>query len=71
MTFKTNYDALLRDVAAVCHMPKVGELTSGGRQSDLLPITLICDNVRDPGNMGTLLRTAAAVGCQKVLVTKG
>ena len=55
-------------VSAVCQMPKVGELTS---EIEPLPITLICDNVRDPGNMGTLLRSAAAVGCQKVLVTKG
>ncbi|KAK6189900.1 hypothetical protein SNE40_001870 [Patella caerulea] len=36
-----------------------------------LPVTLICDRVRDPGNMGTLIRTAAAVGCQAVMAVKG
>ena len=36
-----------------------------------LPITLICDNIRDPGNMGTIIRTASAVGCSKVLAMKG
>ncbi|XP_043334603.1 rRNA methyltransferase 3, mitochondrial isoform X1 [Cervus elaphus] len=36
-----------------------------------LPISLICDNLRDPGNLGTILRSAAGAGCSKVLLTKG
>lgn len=36
-----------------------------------LPISLICDNLRDPGNLGTILRSAAGAGCGKVLLTKG
>ncbi|KAK0139647.1 rRNA methyltransferase 3, mitochondrial [Merluccius polli] len=36
-----------------------------------VPLSLICDNIRDPGNMGTILRSAAAAGCQDVLLTKG
>ena len=38
---------------------------------DSLPVTLILDQIRDPGNIGTLLRTAAAVGCEKVIAVKG
>ncbi|XP_072048077.1 rRNA methyltransferase 3, mitochondrial-like [Amphiura filiformis] len=36
-----------------------------------LPLTLICDNIRDPGNMGTILRSAVAAHCDKILITKG
>ncbi|KAM3875411.1 rRNA methyltransferase 3A, mitochondrial [Diretmus argenteus] len=36
-----------------------------------VPLSLICDNIRDPGNLGTILRCAAAAGCQDVLLTKG
>lgn len=32
---------------------------------------LVCDKVRDPGNLGTLLRSAAASGAEGVVVTSG
>lgn len=36
-----------------------------------LPLTIICDNVREPGNMGSIMRAAAGVGCQKLILVKG
>lgn len=36
-----------------------------------LPITLILDNLRNPDNVGTILRTAAGIGCRQVLLTSG
>jgi len=36
-----------------------------------LDFVLILDNLRDPGNLGTLLRTARAAGVQAVLLTPG
>lgn len=38
---------------------------------ELLNFVLICDNIRDPGNLGTLLRTASAAGVQAVLLSPG
>ncbi|MGI6037343.1 MAG: TrmH family RNA methyltransferase [Limnochordia bacterium] len=32
---------------------------------------LILDGIQDPGNMGTMLRTAVAAGCHGVILTKG
>ena len=34
-------------------------------------LVLVLDGVRDPGNVGTLLRTAAAAGCDAVVSTAG
>lgn len=36
-----------------------------------LNFVLVCDAVRDPGNLGTLLRTAAAAGVQAVICAPG
>ncbi|CAL1535462.1 unnamed protein product [Lymnaea stagnalis] len=49
--------------------PDQGEVISEPEVT--LPITLIFDSLKDPGNAGTLIRTAAAIGCQRVITTKG
>lgn len=41
------------------------------RLSRPFPLQLICDNIRTPGNLGAILRAAAGVGCDSVLLTKG
>ncbi|MFN8527656.1 MAG: RNA methyltransferase [Anaerolineae bacterium] len=51
-------------VVAVFPMPS-------GKLPTPLDYVLILDNIRDPGNMGTMLRTAAAAGVQAVLLAPG
>ncbi|XP_011497185.1 PREDICTED: rRNA methyltransferase 3, mitochondrial [Ceratosolen solmsi marchali] len=53
-------------VMAIFEKPNAVEVTSTS-----LPITIICDNIRDPRNMGAILRAAAGAGCEKVLLSKG
>ncbi|XP_060527606.1 rRNA methyltransferase 3, mitochondrial [Cylas formicarius] len=36
-----------------------------------LPLTVICDNVREPNNLGAILRTCSGVGCENILLTTG
>ncbi|MCE5286158.1 MAG: RNA methyltransferase [Pelosinus sp.] len=35
------------------------------------PVLVVLDSVQDPGNVGTVIRTADAAGCSAVLLTKG
>uniref|UniRef100_A0ABK9NBV4 RNA 2-O ribose methyltransferase substrate binding domain-containing protein n=2 Tax=Glossina morsitans morsitans TaxID=37546 RepID=A0ABK9NBV4_GLOMM len=36
-----------------------------------LPITVVCDNIRDPNNLGSIIRTCAALPCLQVVITIG
>ncbi|XP_044059047.1 rRNA methyltransferase 3A, mitochondrial [Siniperca chuatsi] len=57
-------------VIAIFSRPDPSRLNFANR-GDSVPLSLICDNIRDPGNLGTMLRCAAAAGCHNVLLTKG
>ena len=53
-------------VLAVLKIPEYTPPTAAG-----MPFTLILDRVADPGNMGTILRTAWAVGLDSCWLVKG
>jgi len=36
-----------------------------------LPVTVICDQIREPGNLGSLMRNSAAAGVSKIILTTG
>lgn len=50
-------------VLALCELPEEKEIQTDG-------IILILDNVRDPGNLGTLIRTADWFGIQQIVCSK-
>ena len=69
-------------IIAVCEIPSVtlDDIASTGlddihaRSLDDIPapkLALILDQVRDPGNVGTLIRTADAFGADAVIATEG
>lgn len=35
------------------------------------PVTVVLDGVREPGNLGAILRTVAAIGAHNVVLMKG
>ncbi|EDW35324.1 GL20885 [Drosophila persimilis] len=39
--------------------------------SQPLPITVVCDNIREPNNLGSIIRTCAALPCSQVVITRG
>ncbi len=66
-------DALFRDISTLespAHMGFVFELPAA---ADLLPgaATVILDRVQDAGNVGSILRSAAAFGFHQVIAIKG
>lgn len=47
------------------------DLPSSSEALNFSEDTLILDNIQDPGNVGTILRSAAAAGIEQVVCTKG
>ena len=55
-------------ILAVIDIPQPPTATAGGNLHDGV---VVLDGVQDPGNLGTILRTAAAAGVGDVLLTEG
>lgn len=50
---------------------QLAELAETGGNSGQAPLYVVLDGVQDPGNAGTIIRTADAVGADGVIFTKG
>ncbi|XP_047363101.1 rRNA methyltransferase 3A, mitochondrial [Vespa velutina] len=55
-------------IIGIFNIPDVERIESA---PNALPLTIICDNIRDPGNLGSAIRIAAGVGCEKIILLKG
>lgn len=55
-------------ILAVCHI-KEFDVTNVGYSNS--PFFVVLENVTDPGNMGTLIRTADAAGADGIFLSKG
>lgn len=51
-------------IVALCHKNK-------GQAGEPSPLAVYLDDVQDPGNVGTLLRSALAFGAKEILLSKG
>lgn len=41
------------------------------QKKDSFPISVVCDNVRNPNNLGSIIRTCATIPCHQTILTKG
>jgi TrmH family RNA methyltransferase len=67
-------DALMRDLGLVdtpSGLLAVAAIPAGPALADAGADVVLLDGVQDPGNVGTLLRTAAAAGIKQVLLSPG
>lgn len=53
-------------VLAVCHIRE-----NKFKNNDKNPLYILLENIQDPGNMGTIIRTADAAGADGVFLSKG
>lgn len=56
---------------AIFDRPSAQGIEKQQMRSEPLPITVVCDNIREPNNLGSIIRTCAALPCSQVLVTHG
>lgn len=66
--------ALFSQLAPVAHpvgILAVVKIPVSGRSDGLGPCVVVLDGVQDPGNVGTIIRTAAAAGASDVLLSAG
>ncbi|MET0383174.1 MAG: RNA methyltransferase [Burkholderiaceae bacterium] len=66
-------DGLMRGLSDLESPAPIGFLIAAGAAVAPLPgvNTVVLDRLQDPGNVGSILRTASAMGCRQVIALKG
>ncbi|XP_062553881.1 rRNA methyltransferase 3, mitochondrial [Armigeres subalbatus] len=49
----------------------MGNIVIQNRTAESLPITVVCDNVREPNNLGSIIRSCASIPVDRVILLKG
>ncbi|XP_058821181.1 rRNA methyltransferase 3, mitochondrial isoform X2 [Topomyia yanbarensis] len=47
------------------------EVMNRNRTAPALPITVVCDNIREPNNLGSIIRSCASIPVNKIVLLKG
>jgi len=58
----------LKTVSGILSLIEIPQFDAHPQQSDFC---LLLENIQDPGNLGSMLRTAAAAGCDEVFMSSG
>jgi len=54
-------------IIAICKKPSIDSIKSKRDSRNIMPLTIITDGVRDPGNMGGLIRSASSSGSEQLI----
>jgi TrmH family RNA methyltransferase len=66
-------DALMHELSGLESPAAIGFLIDSSTGAAMQPglRTVVLDRLQDPGNVGSILRTASAMGCRQVIALKG
>lgn len=60
------------DMSQIWERARTGNIQTNAEDiSNETQITVICDQIREPNNLGSIIRTCAALPCSQVILTKG
>lgn len=58
-------------IIAVCLKPTTDQVSSSRDSLDVMPVTVFADTIKDPGNMGGLIRSVSSAGADQVVTSLG
>lgn len=59
-------------ISGIFQKPKdMSNIAIRNRTAETLPITVVCDNIREPNNLGSIIRSCAAIPVDRIVLLKG